>query len=648
MPRLFSFLLTLALGVLPFFGAEAKTQTVESYYARAFAVVEKGNATTLEKLIEKGPDPILNKVLRGYAMALPGNHYSFKRLDHFMRDNPAWPGLRDIQMIAEQKISRGAKPGSVVTWFTNHPSIMLEGFYRNIDALQKLGQKKKALALIRERWVEDNFSRAEQADFYKRFSSALNDNDMWNRTDRLLWDDQKSQVRRMFPYLNTTKRLLATARLEMAHNRRGASFWLSRVPEDARNDPGLIYLRLKHAVKHKDDKTAYALLLNPPASLGQPEAWWSQRAIMIRRAIEEKQYALAYRLASQHGQTSPRTQVDAEFMSGWLALRFLKRPDLALGHFQALYDTASTPISRARGAYWLGRSYEVLGNKLEAEQAYEDAAVSNTTFYGQLALTRIYAAPTLTAQKDPAIPEAFRTAFFNRDNIRAILRLTKIGQKDQARTFFLAATEAATKRSEFVLLTDVATLIHRPDLGILAVKAANQKNMLVQNGGFPLISTQLPDKPEQAFIHSLIRQESLFNPKAISPAGARGLMQLMPHTARDICQKIGLKYKKKHLHTPEYNVQIGTSFVAKQLKRFDGSYILALASYNAGPNRVRNWMDVFGDPRSPHVDPIDWIELIPVPETRNYIQRIIESLQVYRAKLAGGKSRLLIIKDLKR
>jgi soluble lytic murein transglycosylase len=442
--------------------------------------------------------------------------------------------------------------------------------------------------------------------------------------------------------------MVAEARLALASQEGNAEIWLSRVPASSQNDPGLLYQRLRWLVKNNSDNDADDILLHPPGDLGNADAWWDMRQVMVRRAMGQRDYELAYRLAEDHGQTDPKTLVQAEFLCGWLALRFLDRPDDARQHFQSLYDNASTPISRSRGAYWLGRSYDALGDKNSADQAYQDAAMFNTTYYGQLALTRLFEAPVLTAKADPPLPEATRHAFLNRELVRAALRLNDIGEFDRAHSFFHAAVEAASTRSDFIMLTEVASHMHRPDLGIQAVKAAAQKNILVENGGFPLIDQHVPTPPESAFTHALIRQESMFNPEAESGVGARGLMQLMPRTAKDVAKKINVRYSETRLNDPGYSLRLGTAFVQQQIDHFNGSYVLALAGYNAGPGRVHEWISTFGDPRDPGVDPVDWVEMIPITETRNYVQRIIESIQIYRAKLAGGHASLLIIKDLKR
>ncbi len=641
--------LMLFLGLsLVSFPAHAANKTA-SYYHNAFAAAAKGKTDLVESLVSRGPDPVLNKVLRGYAMAMPDNHYDFQQLDAFIRDNPAWADIKGIQMIAERKLPVSSMPPErIVAWFEERSPLTLVGFYRYIDALNILGYGQKAQSLVRKRWIEDDFTADEQTAFYARFDAWLTYEDMWARTDRLLWDNEQTQARRMTPLLNATDKAVMEARLTLAAQSSNARAALDLVPDDAKNEPGILFQRLLWNVKADQDDEAYEILQNAPSDLGNPEIWWEQRQIMVRRAIEKHDFALAYRLAERHGQTAPKQVSQAEFLCGWLALRFLSKPEDALTHFRKLYGIASTPITSARGAYWIGRAYEAMGKTEEATQAYTTALTFNTTYYGQLAATRIYDKPLLIIKSDPRPPQAERKAFFARDNARAIIKLAEIKEIGRARAFFRAAAENATKRSEFVMLAEIAQRIRRPDFGIHAVKAAGMKNILIQNGGFPVITLPVPNPPEPALTHALIRQESMFNPEAASSAGARGMMQLMPRTAKDMCKKLGVKYRERSLDNPAYNMKLGTYYANMQISRFDGSYILALAGYNAGPGRVREWIELFGDPRSGSIDPVDWVELIPIYETRNYVQRILESLQVYRSKLTGGQAPLAIAEDMKK
>lgn len=627
---------------------QAATTVDNQNYRRAFDAVESGRPGQIANFIDYGRDSVLNKVLTGYAMAMPGNSYSFAELVQFITENPDWPDVRGITMIAEQKIPSSASPDQVVNWFNAHPPITASGFYRYIDALDVLGQAGKAREMIRARWIERSFSGDELSAFHSRFGHQLTINDHYARLDRLLWENEVTSARQMYRFVDNGVEALAEARLALANQLNGAESYVSRVPSQWQNDPGLLFERLRWRRKNNLDASAMEILNNPPANLVRPDSWWDERNIILRRMIERRDYKTAQQLAANHGLTAGYDFVQAEFIAGWLALRSLNRADLAHEHFNNLLQSATTPVSRARGYYWLGRTYEALGNKKEAEQAYESAAALNCTFYGQLATAKLYANPVITSVPEPAIPASVRESFFARDMIQAISKLYYIGEVSRARTFFKAALDAADTRAEFVLILDLAYKLKRPDWAITAAKAANQKNMIMGAGAFPILSIHIPSPPDPAFTHSLMRQESMFNADVKSPAGARGLMQLLPSTAKGVAKKLGIPFSESRLSDPSYNVRLGTAFVQSQLDNFDGSYVLALAAYNAGPGRVKEWNELFGDPRTSKLDPIDWIELIPIYETRNYVQRIMENFQVYKARLSGGQAPLTILQDLRK
>lgn len=617
-------------------------------YRRAFALVNSGHALEAEAFAIRGRDAVLNKVLHGIYMAQPGNTASFDDMATFVASNPDWPNIKGILAIAEQKLPAGASPPQLLAWFESHPAVSPAGFYRYIDALAQSGQTGTVTNAIRTHWIEGDFSSDELTAYYSRFQNYLTEEDLWGRVDRFLWKGDTANARRAMAFVNEGLRAVAEARMAIASKSGNIDNLLARVPRSMANDPGLIYDRLKWHIRNNDDDAALGLLRHAPESEGRAESWWEQRQILARRLLMKQNYDAAYELASGHGPLEGRAYVDAEFLSGWLALRFLDSLEDARRHFQNILDHASTPMSRARGAYWLGRTYEQHGDKNQAQQLYETAAALNTTYYGQLAMARIYENPVILATPEPAIPAAVRNTFYGRDLIRAIEKLDAIGEHDRAHIYFKAAIDYAQQRADFALLTELAYRLEHPDYAIEAGKAASQKNMLMAAGSFPLLARNVPRPPDPAFTHALIRQESMFNPDAQSPVGAVGLMQLMPATAKAVAKKIGMKYKPAYLSTPDYNLRVGTAFVQEQINGFDGSYILALAGYNAGPRRVRDWMQVIGDPRKGAIDPIDWVEMIPVNETRNYVQRIIESLQVYRARLAGGKAPLEITRDLSR
>ncbi|HUY67976.1 MAG TPA: lytic transglycosylase domain-containing protein, partial [Alphaproteobacteria bacterium] len=573
---------------------------------------------------------------------------SFADIATFIRQNPHWPGLGSIVAMAEQKMPAEADDTTVIRWFSAHPPQSLVGFYRYVDALSAEGKAATVAKLVHQRWVNGDFDADELSAFYGRFGDLIGRDDIWARLDRLLWSGDTADAKKLFGLADDGMKAVARARLALAANAPNADALYADVPDSWRHDPGLLFERLRWLRRQQRDDDAIAMLGREPSDLTHPGLWWNERAILAYRLMDDGDYKRAYRLADDNGQIDGPPFMEAEFLSGWLALRFLDRPQAAHTHFAALYANATTPISLARGAYWLGRAFEADGDKEDAESYYEKAAAFDTTFYGQLAAVRIEKRPVITI-KAPAQPSAAaRRAFYGREFVLAAERLHGIGQHDRAAAFFRAEIGQANNHGDFVLLTELASKIGRPDLMIAAARAANEHNMPVQADGFPLLQCRMPKQPDPAFTHALIRQESMFNPKAESAAGAIGLMQLMPHTAAAIAREIGLRFHATRLENPSYNIKLGTTFIENQIKSFDGSYILALAGYNAGPSRVRGWLDQIGDPRDPHVDPIDWIEMIPVAETRNYIQRVLEGLQIYRARLHGGHAPLMILKDLKR
>lgn len=646
---MFRILLPLLVLLLSFTASVAQAADPDQQnYRRAFSLLSNGKTEQAYSAASKGRDRVLNKILLSNYMAQPGNSVSFEQMAVFLRDNPDWPKRRDIVSIAEQKLPKSLDQRQVLSWFAAYPPVSLAGFYRYTDALSLSGQPDLLAATVKDRWINGSFSAEQLAAFYSHFSPLLGREAQWARLDRLLWDGDVKGARQVFPYVEPMMQKVAEARLSLAAQERRGDELAAQINSGWEKDQGLIYERLRWRVKKNINDDAIEILLNAPQTAEHGDAWWEQRHIMIRRLLEQKETAIAYRLAAEHGTLDAKSVVSAEFMAGWLALRSLNRPDVAAQHFQRLIEAASTPISRARGSYWLGRALEAGGQTNAAMQSYQDAAAYNYTFYGQLATAKLTANPQLQIKPEAEIPAAIKSEFLARDHVAAIKKLLKYNAASLSESYFRYAANNADQRAHFVLLINLAHEIARPDLAILAAKAANQKNIPISFGAYPILADKPPTPPEAAFTHAVIRQESVFDPRAKSSAGAVGLMQLLPSTAKGVAKKHGISMRAHSLSEPKLNVRLGTAYLQEQLDKFDGSMILTLAAYNAGPARARQWINQYGDPRSPNVDALDWLEVIPIYETRNYIQRIMENLQIYRALLSGGTAKLLIEQDIKR
>jgi soluble lytic murein transglycosylase len=428
------------------------------------------------------------------------------------------------------------------------------------------------------------------------------------------------------------------------------------LPENLRDTPELLFEEARALRLRGDDETAWTTMLRAPSEKGTvvlPERWWSERHIMTRDALKAGRLDVAYNLVSQHTMESGGGFADAEFLSGWIALRFQNKPELAVTHFRELAENVSMPISKARGYYWLGRAEEALGRAPDALAAYRKAAENAETFYGQLAMARLDENAMLRLKSGMSVPAAdARTMFESDERVQAIRILSEVGDKDTMRLFATRMALDSMDPARLQLLSELMVSLGDPAMSVRTAKLASYNGVLLTTYLDPVMPVpSLPSgasAPEPALVLGLTRQESEFDAGAVSSAGARGLMQLMPATAKRAAGSLKLPYRPRDLSQPQYNMQLGMATLSDYLGQWGGSYILAIAAYNAGSANVVRWVETYGDPRDPSIDPIDWIEMIPFGETRNYVQRVLENVQVYRNLLGGGEQRLSILSDLYR
>lgn len=616
---------------------KAHSTTIEQYQdtVQAFNRGQIGDGVNRVAAIQH---PLLRKLAQGALMAQPDTPYDFATLSAFISANPSWPELDLIVRQAEAKLPAGMSDPQLLRWFAAHAPQTLDAFDLMIKAQRATGQKVAALTAIRARWVNGSFGSVEQSDFLKRYRGDLSAKDHWARLDRLLWDNTTTAAERMLPLVSKGQAALARARLHFTKRN------LAKVPSALQHDPGLLLLKIKKARQDDADDTAAALLAHQPQDHVHDDDWWNERSIIARRFLVKGAPQRAYQIAARHQLQDGMPFTQAEFLAGWIALRFLHKPDVALGHFQRIYTKSNYPISRSRGAYWLGRAYAAKDQTDEAESWYRKAASYPTTFYGQLAQSALTDGAIL-AVTPPAISAEEREAFAANEAVRIIVLLDSIGETRRAEQFMLAMAAEATTTESLTLLAQLANAQERYDLAVRISKRATQRGFLLEADAYPVPEYLWADAPERALVLGIIRQESMFNPTIVSPAQAVGLMQLLPSTGRAVAKQLGQSFSSQKLTDANTNIRLGSRFLADRIAQFGGSKIMAIAAYNAGPARVRQWVEKIGDPRAGR-DPIDWIELIPVYETRNYVQRVLEATQIYRARLQGGKAGLQLRDDL--
>ncbi|PWE32398.1 hypothetical protein DDZ14_10030 [Maritimibacter sp. 55A14] len=570
--------------------------------------------------------------------------------DAFLNAHPDWPGLDRLRSLGEREIGSGAEPKAVIAYFDGAPPQTGAGVVRLVEAFAALGRAGDAGAEVVRAWRSMVMSAEDEAYLLKRFPDLLAPHHE-ARLDMLLWRGSAGVARRMYPLVSDGWRALAEARIALRSNASGVDTRIDAVPEDLADDPGLAHERFAwRAARGRTDDAIELLRARSvsQAALGVPDAWSSRRRALAREKMREGDVALAYEIASRHFLVDGSDFADLEWLSGYIALTQLGHPGLAVDHFTRFRNYVETPISRGRAGYWLGRAYEALGEAENAKAAYAFGARYQTSFYGQLAAERGGIAPDADLSGAEDVAPWRQAAFAETPVLQAAVLLHRAGQTAWARQFFthMAGT---LERRELAQLTDLVLELGEPHIALMLSKRAARRGIEVPKGYYPLTAlTRQPVPVPMELALAIARRESEFDPLVVSPAGARGLMQLMPGTAKAMAAKTGQQYSAARLTDDwTYNVALGTAYLAELMDVFDGSIVLVAAAYNAGPSRASAWIEAFGDPRADGVDVVDWIEHIPFRETRNYVMRVMESLHVYRARLGGRAAPLRLTMDLK-
>ena len=589
-------------------------------------------------------------LLEWIALQTNPGRIPFSRLDAFLKAHPDHPAANRFRRRAEEALLSERKSAPVVrSFFQCRQPLSPAGRIALPVALKADGKADEALALVRRSWRKDALSAPVEKIVLAQFGDALTPEDHRLRTERLLFRQNGEAARRSAARVSPDHAKLAALRLVSAKARAPLpEALIDKLPASLRGELSFTFLQAQNARRadRLDDAVrAMAKAPRDPERLGDGDGWWEERRVLARKLLDAGKAQQAYEVAAGHGAEDAPERIEAEWYAGFVALRFLGEPRPALAHFEAAAAVAATPISVARAAYWQGLAHAALGQDEAASAAFGRAAEQPIAYYGQLARARL-GLPDLPLR----LGDASRLAGL--PGHRGLRLLYQLGERDLAGLMLADLAQRLPTTEGLEALAAVAWREADARTLVMVGKTGIQR-------GFPLDAVAYPthgvpefdvlgDPMERAIVHAIARQESAFDPTAMSQAGARGLMQMMPATARETARRAGLPFDWQKLgQDPLYAARMGAAHLNDLLKEWRGSYILTFAAYNAGSPNVKKWITAYGDPRDPGVDAVDWVERIPFSETRNYVQRVMENLQIYRQRL-NQRTAYLIDHDLKR
>jgi soluble lytic murein transglycosylase len=604
-----------------------------------------GDAPRIRNLMNDLSNPLARKIALWALVEANPDGMSYAELDAARRDLAGWPG-EPKRLAATEKVIEGGglRPQGIIDWFAGADPTTPEGAMALASAYQASGNPQRAAEVIRHIWRTKPFDVNPQQTMMSRFGSMLTADDYAAREDMLLYGTQGDASHALLAYLSPDQKMLAETR--MAIRQGGVT---GEVPGSLRDSPGVAYELALAAQRRGDTSGAIALIPRLPTALPDQDAqsrMWKLRKQLVIAALKTGDTRGAYKAAADSGCNLGADGAEAEFYAGWLALSRMHDPKLADEHFAKLQGIGQSPITVSRALYWRGRAAEAMGDHVNAQLFYADGARYQTAFYGQLAAAKA-GQTMLDLGKDPEVTAADRNRFEDREPIRAARMMAEIGAKDSFKSFVMGLAETLPSVQEAAELVDMTRGLGDQELSMKVVRKAAQHDLILPERGYPLRTPpSVAGGAETAFVLGITRQESGFDPHARSGAGAMGMMQLMPATAHTLARRLG--YGGGELEDADYNMTLGSAYLGQLVNQFSGSYVMAAAAYNAGPGRPTEWASVCGDPRSSSTDPADFIECIPFSETRDYVMRVLEATEVYRARLAGGSAKLMIGPDLKR
>jgi len=615
----------------------------------AFEHIDKKKWKTAIKISKKSKDKDVFKLVSWLHLIQPNNSASFYDYLTFINNNPDYPRINRLRYLAEHKINlKNTKPSLVLKWFDNKEPLSEYGKIKLGEIYLQQGNVESGSRLIKEGWIKAKLSKSQLKYLRKKYKKIITVSDNIKRADWHAWEGKYWDVQRMLRYLPKDETALYRARQLLMSRSYGVDSAISKVPAKFKNDIGLQYDRLKWRRRRGRVESSLEILLKTPKDpikLVRPDVWWKERAILSRSLIYKKKYPLAYKVSSNHSLTDGPEYAEAEWLSGWIALTFLDDPNMAIGHFKNFFDNVGYPISLSRGAYWLGRSYETIKNKQKSEEWYKEASKYLNTYYGQLAFTKISPDKEFSLKDQPAVSKEYKKKFNKNRLIKLIKLMHELDKTKYTKHFIKQLSQLNIEKGSEILAGQLSIDIGRYDFAIQIAKKASYEKRFFNEINYPVIATPKvvnnKNMPKSELVLAVIRQESEFDQKANSSVGAQGLMQLMTYTARLVSKQAKLPYSKSRLKSdPDYNIKLGSYYLTGLLEDYEGSFPFALAAYNAGPKRVKYWKKINGNPQKGKIDYVDWVELIKFKETRNYVQRVLENVNVYKYILTGKPVRI--------
>jgi soluble lytic murein transglycosylase len=618
-------------------------------YRAAFAAAHSNDWTAAQRLAGQAKERLPAKVLQWLELT-HSDTATFADLVAFADKNPDWPAQRSLRERAEDA-DGGVADGVLLKYFERNRPTTPKGRLRFADLLAASGNGETAADVVRSLWLALDLDPDTEQAILEHYASRLRPADQIARLDRLISAGQRSAADRLLALVPEGQRRLAEARLSLANQAPDAPSVVSRVPGDLRADSGLLFEQARWNRRQDRLEDAARIFLGAGQNLQRAVAWWTEREVLARQLIDDGKDKLAYALLAAPGLGEPRAaQADDEFLSGWIVFRRLGETKIGYDHFVRSYEAAELPTGRARGAYWAGRAAADALRKGEISRHwFVLAADAETTYYGQLAAAQLGRAAVPKFAPEPFVTPGDINRFDANELVRVARMLSEIGENDIAKSFLLRLDARAATPAERKLVAELAETTHHPDVAITAAEHAGSNGKPLLDLSFPVIPVEHDSVAEKALILAITRQESKFDPQAVSVSNARGLMQLKPETAKQVARSLSLPFSAERLLTDaKFNLTLGSAYLDQMLDKFTGSYVLSLAAYNAGPARVAQWLNEQGDPRTHSVDSVDWIEMIPADETRNYVQRVLENLQVYRFRLGDRGRAFTLAQDLRR